>query len=239
MEEQAPQPSPSVQPVQPASVAPEKKPGVLILAISLIAILLVAGGVYAGMRIGKNSKLKTQISKPNLKSQNLTPTEAPVVTSAPTFQPEITPLPDDTANWKSYTSVALGFTFNYPSEYNSPEERENYLSLISPPNPDRGKGFELQNSELKVEIITEEAKEDNSPTKCFNDYNSSGGKIIGQSEITISGINTTIIDWEGYGSGQFICTPHNNKRYLINKYPLETTRQAEFDQILSTFKFTE
>lgn len=153
----------------------------------------------------------------------------PLVTNSPS--------PNPTINWQTFGSQALGFTFQYPAEYAAPQERENYLSLISPLNPDRGRGFEAQNGELKIEIVVEPGQENDSTLKCWNDHSSEGGRLTGQSEIFFNGAKTMLLNWEGLGTGQFLCVNHNGRRYLINKYPAETTRQGEYNNILATFKF--
>lgn len=217
MEDKTPQ-----QPNQPQAPPEEKK--LPKLPITILSFLLLISFGISGFLAYQNYQLKQQIAK-------IQPAQTPITETPPLD-------PDPTANWNTYTSTTLGFTFKYPTEYKPPEERENYLSLISPLKSNRGKGYELQNGELKIEIVTEPAKTNDSPTRCWDD-NTSGGKILNQSKVDVSGTDTTIIDWEGYGTGQFICVIHNEHRYLINKYPLETTRQNEFYQILSTFKFTD
>jgi hypothetical protein len=48
-----------------------------------------------------------------------------------------------------------------------------------------------------------------------------------------------LLKWEAAGTGETRYLIKNGQRIGITKYPLETSRQAEFDQILSTFKFVE
>ncbi len=214
---------PANPPIQPLS---PKKPR-LIFLLAFLFMALVSLGAYGIFKF--QTKPKTSISSPS--------TIQPSSTQPSTVIPSPSSPVDPTAGWKTYTNTKYNYSFKYPNDYQPPEESKNYLSLISPLNPNRGKDNGLQNGELKIEIVTETAKEDNSALKCWNDHNPDNIKPLKQSEISISGINTTIIDWENMGTGQFICLTHNGQRYLINKYPLETTRQSEFDQILSTFKF--
>lgn len=201
----------------------------LRVLVGVLGVLGILGGVYVGVRIGRR-----QVTPSTIIISQPTGTMPTVVEPSPILTQ------DPTAGWKTYTSTALGFTFKYPAEYNLPKESEHYLSLDSPLNPDRSiKDYTFHNGELKIEIVTEAAEENDSSVKCWNDHDSGETKIINQSETMINGIVTTIFDWEGHGTGQLICVTYNKQRYLINKYPLETTRQTEFDQILSTFKFTE
>jgi hypothetical protein len=94
-----------------------EKPWLKIIGLSVLGLVLVWGLVLTGIQIDKSAKLRLQIAKPNLKPQNLAPTQALVATSAPTLQPEKTPLADETAGWKSYTHNALNFSFRYPQDW--------------------------------------------------------------------------------------------------------------------------
>jgi len=176
------------------------------------ALLVVAGGIMAYWEfIAGRSALRA------------VPSQSPV---------------DEIADWLTYESE-MGFIFKYPNDYNLPQEESNYLSLISPLNENKGKDLSVQNGELKIEIVTEAGKENDSSLRCWNDHSAGEGRILGQSEITVSGIKTTLLTWEGMGTGQFACLNHGGQRYLINKYPAQTSRDSEYYQILSTFKFTK
>lgn len=185
-------------------------PFVLIFA----ALLVVAGGIMAYWEfIAGRSALRA------------VPGQSPV---------------DEIADWLTYESE-MGFIFKYPNDYNLPQEESNYLSLISPLNEDKDKSKDLsvQEGELKIEIVTEAGKENDSSLQCWNDHSAGVGRILGQSEIVIDDIKTTLLTWEGIGTGQFACISYGGERYLINKYPAQTTRDSEYHQILSTFKFTK
>jgi hypothetical protein len=77
------------------------------------------------------------------------------------YTPEPTPAPlpaeasveegDPTTNWKMYTNPQYPFSFKYPSDYKM-EENPGYISVLSPLLPTVGKGYELKNGELKIEI---------------------------------------------------------------------------------------
>jgi len=83
MEENMVQDQPIEIPVKPA------KPWLKIILFLVLGLVLAGGLVWAGMQIGKSSKLKTQISKPQLKAQNLTPTQTPINTpTPPPYTPE-------------------------------------------------------------------------------------------------------------------------------------------------------
>lgn len=235
-------PIPIVPQTTPSSTVPQALPPtptksshmwLRIILFIILGLIILGGAIFIGIQIGKNLT-------PNIQPIVAQPTSSSTQTEVnPTIQPTVKPLTNLTIDWKTYTNLDAGYSIKYPAEYSPSEDGKSYLSLMSPLNLDREKGHELQNGELKIEIVTEIAKDDNSTLKCWNDHDSGDGKILNQSEISVGGINTTIIDWQGYGTGQFICVAHGNQRYLINKYPLKTTRQEEFFNILSTFNFVK
>ena len=65
----------------------------------LIAILLTAVGVYAGMQLEKR-KVKVWVEPPLTE-----------------ITPEPTQITDSTANWKIYANTTYGFEFKYPKEW--------------------------------------------------------------------------------------------------------------------------
>lgn len=106
------------------------------LKIGLLAVagLILAGGlVFAGYWYGINSNFKSQKSKPQLKSQNLTPTLMPLVTSLPTLSLEPTFSPDETTGWKSYKNTKYGYSVKYPQEWRY-RETNNLMYLRDYPN---------------------------------------------------------------------------------------------------------
>lgn len=223
--------------IQPVPVEPQPKNIWQITAIVVAGILVIGGVSYSSYYLWQKSAGNAGQTACTMEAK-LCPDGSSVGRVGPNC--EFAPCPAEaTADWQTYTSAAMGFTFKYPKEYSAPQESKNYLSLISPLNPNRvPKMLELQDGELKIEIVKETARENDSPLKCWNDH-SGGVSPLGQSEVTVSGIKTVVLDWEGLGTGQFICINNNGSRYLINKYPAKTTRQSEYDKILSTFKFTD
>lgn len=154
----------------------------------------------------------------------------------PTPSPTPTSTPEPTANWNTYVSQALRISFNYPATYSKPEERSGYLSILSPLNPDRGKSFDVQEGELKVEIYTDPAENNDSSEQCLKDHGLSDPIVTKQKNVSIAGISTIKYTLE---SAEFICVIYNDTRYAIVKYPVQTDRQNEYNQILSTFQFLD
>lgn len=104
-----------VQPVQPVPVEPKKKSNLLLIVILVIAILLVGvGGVYAGMQIEKR-KVKVW-TEPPLAEVTPQPTNntPQVITETITVKP--TGTVDETSNWKTYKNDKYGFEFQYPEK---------------------------------------------------------------------------------------------------------------------------
>lgn len=92
----------TVSPSQPEVVTeiPKKNPLVVILLV-ILGLLVVAGAVYAAFEMGKK-----QIS-PNVVTE---PTIIPQTT-------EVSPAPDETANWQTYTNPVYHYSFKYPSTW--------------------------------------------------------------------------------------------------------------------------
>jgi hypothetical protein len=125
------------------------------------------------------------------------------------------------------------------------EENPGYISVLSPLLPTVGKGYELKNGELKIEIYIQPSPVNDSlerylaEKKAQTKENLPESKILEETEIKIDGERAVLLKWEAVGTGETRYLIKNGQRIGITKYPLETSRQAEFDQILSTFKFTD
>lgn len=187
--------------------------------VTLLSILLLMSVFIAGFFAWQTQNLVKELT--NLQpSSNQQPTSTPLATN------------DPMVDWKTFNSENSSFSFKYPQDY-----KLSGMSIISPLNPNRNqKDATLQNGELKVEIVVEDFNGDMTVESCFKDHSDSG-VITGKSSVKIFDTEYETIKWQGLGTGEFTCIQNNGKRYLINKYPTETTRQEEYKQILSTFKF--
>ena len=105
------------QPVTQISDAPVTTPKSnhsLVIGFLIVAILLVAGSVFAGIQIGKNQQLQQQSVAvaptekliPSTSQPSVSPTAAPAITNSPTTS---------TTTWKTYENTKLGIEFKYPS----------------------------------------------------------------------------------------------------------------------------
>ncbi len=115
-------------PVQPVPVAPTSSTPVTshsnksALYVVLVVVLLAvvgAGSYFLGQQSG------TQTAQPAASIP--TPTTPPTV-----------PTPDETANWKTYSSSKYGFSFKYPSNYTVEENKGNGVT------PDEVTGYLLK-----------------------------------------------------------------------------------------------
>jgi len=207
--------------------------------------LFLVGGIFLmifGILIGFFLKIK----QPDVKSINqlaetsiISPTSIPIPTQTITIdEPEV-------LSWKVFTSVDKGISFKYPPSYNNPEEYDNYISLISPLNPTQEKGYELHNGELKIEIYLSDAQPNETledlikKKKEQSDSLGVDTKILEQKEIMVDGVKAIQQTWEGMGTGQTILLLNNYKEVGIIKYPAITSRDQEFDRILSTIKLID
>lgn len=206
-----------VQTPPPQSVQPSHKHWSTIL---IVAILIVFLGTAAYVVLSTKATMKK-------------PTQVVVQDPSPTATT------NEIANWKTYNSSSLGISFKYPPTYPEPQESKNYISLISPLNSDNVKGSGLQNGELKIEIYFENANQNLSLEAYVREKNETGAEILEQSETTLDGVRTIHQKLKGYGTSEAYYILHGGKKLMIVKYPLETTRQDEFEKILSSFRFLD
>lgn len=153
---------------------------------------------------------------------------------------------DLTDDWKTYENEKVDFTFKYPNNYseNSYDPRPNtpgswQIQIMSPLTEDHG-GPQLNSRELKIEIYIE-SKKVNDSLDAFFEEQAQAEDFDPQwtrSKINIAGIEAIKLNWTGMGSGISYFLINNNKRITIAKYPQNTSLDSEFNQILSTFKFT-
>lgn len=204
------------------------------LVLGVLSILAVLYGLYLYFQSRKPVvEAPQQIELEQIEQAERAP-------ASPSLQleksnPEPTATASANAAWTSFISDQLGISFEYPSSYDKPVEQSGYLSILSPLDPPKDKSGMVQDTELKIEIIKEASPANDSPNQCWQDHTFGETTISSKSPIVVDGVTTENMVWEGMGTGQFICVIKNNFRYLINKYPAETTRQAEFDQFLQSF----
>ena len=143
----------------------------------------------------------------------------------------------DTSDWKTYDGNY--FAFKYPGTYTLDNSNANVVSVISPIIPKKGsEGF--SENELKIEILypkmtSQTLKEIVDTAK--KQPNEHGNEPLKFEETSLKiGNEDAAMLTSQYSNVIYII--HNNKLTQIIGYPPTTSRQTEFDQILSTFKFT-
>lgn len=99
---------------QPTEIQNQPEKRWLKIGLLALAGLLLAGGlVWAGYQLGQR---QTQPPRSLIPAPpTFTPTFMPL--STPTLPPEPTLSPDETAGWKTYSSINYGFQFKYPTRY--------------------------------------------------------------------------------------------------------------------------
>lgn len=137
--------------------------------------------------------------------------------------------------FKNYSGI--GISFFYPSIYEiDVYKTSSRLSLYSPLDPNRADVGEVQGNELKVEIVIYPASKNETLDKIFNETEASiktMGTILDKKDLSINGIPAKYL--KTYRVEEYMLLA-KDKKIFIMKYPVATTRQSEFDQILSTFK---
>lgn len=161
----------------------------------------------------------------------------------PTAVPSPTSIPDETANWKTYSSIKHGFTLKYPSEITL-EEKDNVVSftLWGPTQKSNGHfldGILLQFSSGSL---------GNKSLKEFVDMQVEESKELG-SEILVDPTTIVIDRAAGYkytltgaGTHTKIYLPSKMQGYILiingTSDPTAKGFQNTVDQILSTFQFS-
>jgi hypothetical protein len=159
----------------------------------------------------------------------------------PPVAPVLTKIQLDTAQfseWKKYTNKEAGIEFSYPPNYTvAPESDGEYISVMSPLNENRGKGYQLQAGELKFEIYISENTEGYN-VHTFSQNAAETTDVIDQRSLVVGGQPAVEIRWRGMGDGETVYVIANNKKYSLSKYPMETSRNEEYEKILQSVTFS-
>jgi hypothetical protein len=212
-------------PETPIIVEKPKKNYLNLILISFAFILFIGGVYYLGRQSVKNTEVPAVIP-------TITPDAVlPQTNSVPTT------VVDPTANWKTYTNSKFNFSFKYPLELTyiadqSDQYVENGISnaMILVQNFDGSKPRTETSSDFQIVIyISNKAGQ-------FNLEDPQGV----QSKVIINGIEaiktTTTQKWESVPTVIFQSSPN---KVAIQLSTPKSINKALFDQILSTFKFTE
>jgi hypothetical protein len=217
------------------------------LLIAIIAVLLIGGGVY----IYSNEKV-----------------EAPIVvdTNVPTQATSTQATSTQTSDWKTYTNTQYGFSFSYPSDVLSTPVENNvngriqitapYLST-GPIDSNKVELGEVVKPGLLVVVLKDnQYNQEDTYEKRVTDYSGVAGTEM-YNKINISGQSAFRAKDATNDTHNFITLIHLKDPYYIDTLQMEvykiTSGFAEgykwapvadkdnstlFNQILSTFKFT-
>jgi len=201
---------PPVTPLPPADGPKPKFPFVLIIGI--ILFLLVAGSV-AGFYVFKQNSLK-MISKPIATQtvQKLTPS----------------PISDPTANWKTYTGD--GFTFKYPESFDNANCPQNFgISALCSAKQDTGpEPLIYYISASKETVLPNQYKYLASTINDLQVFKTTDA-------LSRSGAESVYIKKSDNSYVYIFFTPYDQQK----PFPNQEKFYAIFNQILSTFKFTD
>lgn len=201
----------------------------ILLSILLLIAVSIAGFFAYQVRSLTNELL--EFRNQNLEKQ--TPTPEPESTFPMYTEPSSIP-----SDWKTFKNEEYGFSFKYPSIYKLYESK-GYLNIISPLLP-ATKGYTLRDGELKMEIYINPVSMNDSLEKYATEIKDTSQRgVMTEEKIEISGVDVVHFGFEDVYSGDIYIFLNNNFRVQIAKYPKVTSRQGEFDQILSTFKFID
>ncbi|MCL5783999.1 MAG: hypothetical protein M1142_01425 [Patescibacteria group bacterium] len=241
---------PNIPPVQPTLQTPAPVPSQSSINWSknllfiILGLIVVAGSVFAGIQIGKS---QTPSQQPIVIQPTASPTQVvtnPITIPTSTTSPTINP----TTNWQSYTSSKYSFSFKYPLDYKvtaSPVTGNQYNVIVDQKTNTSEAG--LVPIQLSINMATNESgnplvittiKE--AETHYIKSFSSN---LVTRKDITVANHPavsiTGVLAGSGPGEGSFLhytLVQLNNEVLVIqlgNK-----SYQSVFDQILSTFKFT-
>lgn len=207
---------------------PKLKSGYLTAPVLLILAVITAG--VAGI-ILFNAKLLNQAKAPQV---TLSPTPFASVQSDPTAYTD-----EGSADWKTYTNNF--FSLKYPEDYTfSTHSYPCCVSSITLENPNGNITFEVLETPWERLLNEGEEYDDtkNYARDLLNDYPSEKIKLDGRNANMIDNIEKTVGDFKD-GRTKIIVASKDNIGYRITLYKGENNEGRNiFDQILSTFKFT-
>lgn len=232
--------TPPQPPVQPPQSPPPVTPGnsnrsfwkTLAIGMSIVSfgIALAVGGYLLGINKNKSPQAPT--------SQ---------ITSIPT------PTVDPTVNWKTYTNTAFGYQFKYPNDHTVATDvnwKDGHFISATPTStlsfiydiPDKevfGPGKDIPGLYFSIENSSKSSKEKaqeylNEHRRSYLDEN---GLEIQAEETLFANLPASEIKGGGYINQSFrlIFISKNNMLLTIE----QRTDDPLFEQILSTFKFTD
>ena len=225
-------------PVPPVSPVLSKKNNlvVILLSILLLITLLISG--YLFFQVQKLTKQLAQLQ--------VQPTPTPLSTEIPS------PTPNPTANWKTYTNTIYKYSLRYPQNWN--------VSAIANSDPTTAQEpvfnslCDYNSGDLCQQFFVNVTKVTNSSDLEPNIVITSNDTQTDKQDLKVDGQNAKsfVLYQPNYGTNgglsYFVITNFNGYKYTIFyreslknkdfKTSSDWQNKQEFDQILSTFKFT-
>lgn len=234
---QNPNSDPTLTPVQVSE--PKAKFPVMYLVLSLLILVFLTSTIFFYYQ---NMQLKTMLASYQ-NSASPTPT---------TYQSPV-PTPDPTANWKTYDNKNSQINFKYPAQISEMLETEGGVSgpILGNPNfvvsfADKTTGYpgtdapfdgfsvyEIETAKLGMLFDTYIAKELEAVK-----ISPRGISTASAVKTSIGGQNIIYIDSETSIRRYFILSPDTKRIAIFSRVNSTTDFLTTFDQILSTFKFT-
>jgi len=175
---------------------------------------------------------------------------------APCPAAKLSPTPaDETTNWKTYTNKKYGFELRYPAEWNITEnsDRDPNIIEIYPSNEKISNAESSESPFTEIRIVIK----DNPRALSYKDFALEEEKAMYASgdfistlkfggSISVGGVQTEIVTghlptWSTKG----VYLPYKDKMYTIlasnseGRSDVQKMIEEKFDEIISTFKFTQ
>jgi hypothetical protein len=240
---------PIIQPVQSLSQTPTLAPVPIppltnwtkIILLSVLGLVVVAGAFLIGVQVGKN---QTSNQQPIAEEPTATPTQIVVSpTTIPTSPVTATPTIDPTANWKTYTNKEYNLTIKYPSDAKlriSQSESNDKMLLVAFDSPNAVFDRLFKSGGYSFEISMQTQKNFNTLNEylLFQKEHSMYEEVLPKTYNNVNGY--TFKNDKGYSGLNFtyrgFVAKNNELYYTINYFTDDSVDM--FNQILSTFKFT-
>lgn len=205
-------------------------PIIIILAIVALAGL-IGGAFYLGRQTNQPANF-FQITTPAGQTASVL-TQAPATSLAPIIKT------GETANWRMYVNDKYHFRMNYPSDWSVGNE-EIYENIWI-------RRLETKEGEfprVEMSMMVESGKISD---LWLNKFREAGINTEASELRAIGGINGKIYETEGVGDGtagwrtDFVAEKNNQiyRIYLVSDLKYKNVYKNLFNQILSTFRFTD
>lgn len=228
---------PNIPPVQPlpqtsASVStPTPTNWSKTLLYTVLGLVIIAVSIFVGIQIGKN---QTTNQQPTTVQPTGSPTQAGV---NPTVSPTVSiPTKDSLVDWKTYNNPTFAFSVGYPSRFiSSPVTSDDtfYLTVAELASK--------YNESIKIKVINN-----------VDVYSNAQVVEVARREVMDSGFKYTVtpttinkylaaittIDDSTVNSVSITIQHPRKNIYVVLVLPRDISK-VEFEQILSSFKFTD